>query len=69
MGQPKKLHGIVGGVGLLGVLAIYLCGVAVWSPLFLIWPQRIPGLTFPQTVMVRWDLVRMVWRSVLGWFR
>jgi hypothetical protein len=46
--------------------AAYLAGLALWTPLFTLWPRRYPGLTWPQSVAVRWSLVRKIWSMVTG---
>ena len=51
---------------LLLVVVLYVIGLAIWSPLFLVWPRRYAGLTFPQTVAVRFLLVRHIWTTLLG---
>jgi hypothetical protein len=45
---------------------IYLVGLTLWTPLFTLWPRRYPGLTWPQSVAVRWCLVRKIWSMVTG---
>ncbi len=52
---------------LLLLVALYAIGLAIWSPLFLVWPRCYDGLTFPQTVAVRFLLVRHIWTTLLGW--
>ncbi len=47
------------------VVVLYVIGLAIWSPLFLVWPRRYAGLTFRQTVATRFMLVRLIWTGLL----
>ena len=61
------MKGLVRDAALLGLVALYIVGLAIWSPLFLVWPRRYPSMTFGDTVVVRWVLVRHIWTRLITW--
>ena len=60
------MKGLIRYAGLLVFLALYVLGLAVWSPLFLTWPRRYPSMTFGETVAARWVLVRHIWTHLVA---
>ena len=46
--------------------AVYLIGLTIWTPFYIVWPRRYPGLTYFQSVAVRFTLVRHIWGLVTG---
>ena len=47
-------------------LLVYLIGLTMWTPFYIVWPRRYPGLTYFQSVAVRFTLVRHIWGLVTG---
>ena len=45
---------------------VYLIGLTIWTPFYIVWPRRYPGLTYFQSVAVRFTLVRHIWGLVTG---
>jgi hypothetical protein len=58
-------NGFVRNVLLFAFVALYLLGLAIWTPLFLFWPRRYPGLTYFQTVATRRVLVKHIWSHLV----
>jgi hypothetical protein len=44
---------------------MYVFGLAVWTPLFLVWPRRYPEMTYAESVSTRWVLVRHIWTKLV----
>jgi len=65
MTNDKPTRTFLGDCGLLLALALYVCALTVWTPLYLMLPWPIPGFTYRQTLAIRWDLVRLIWRHTL----
>ena len=65
MDDQRSSIGFVRGALLLAFVALYLFGLAIWTPLFLVWPRRYPDLTYSETVAVRWVLVRHIWSNLV----
>ena len=65
MRADKSARTFLGDCGLLLVHALYVCAVAVWTPLYLMLSWPIPGFTYRQTLAIRWDLVRLIWGHIL----
>lgn len=60
--KPRSRPTVVGCLFFL----VYLLGLTVWTPFYIVWPRRYPGLTYLQSVSVRSALVRHIWALVLG---
>jgi hypothetical protein len=65
MEDQRSSGGVLRGVLLLLVLATYVFGLAIWTPLFLVWPRRYPEMTYAETVLTRWGLVRHIWTGLV----
>ena len=65
MEVQRSLGAFLRSLLLLLVVAIYVLGLVVWTPLFLIWPRRYAGLTYLQTVWTYWVLVRHIWTNLV----
>ena len=63
--DDMKLRSGPTAVGCLLFLA-YLVGLTIWTPFYIVWPRRYPGLTYFQSVAVRFTLVRHIWGLVTG---
>ena len=50
---------------LLFVVVLYVVGLAIWTPLFLVWPRRYADMSFGETVATRWVLVRHIWTNLV----
>ena len=73
MNDPKNAPGDERGerppsVPVLGCLflGVYFVGLTIWTPFYIVWPRRYPGLTWFQSVAVRFTLVRHIWGLVTG---
>jgi len=42
-------------------VGMYMAGLTVWTPLYLVWPRCYPGTNWLQSVAIRWQLVRFIW--------
>jgi hypothetical protein len=65
MESQRSSGGFLRGMLLFVIIGVYLLGLAIWTPLFLIWPRRYAGMTFRETVATRWVLVRHVWTRLV----
>ena len=65
MEDQKSSGGCINGIVLLTLVGVYLFGLAIWTPFFLLWPCRYPEMTFRETVATRWELVRHIWANVV----
>ncbi len=65
MEDQRSSTGLLGSVLQLLVVATYVFGLAVWSPLFLFWPRCYPNMTYAESVSARWVLVRHIWTNLV----
>lgn len=65
MENQRSFSAVSRGILLLLVVVLYLIGMAIWTPLFLVWPKRYAGMTAWQTVATRWVLVRHIWTNLV----
>ena len=63
MEDKPSSGGFLRGVLLLAIVALYVLGLAIWTPVFLVWPRRYPEMTYPDTVATRWVLIRHIWTT------
>jgi len=69
MKKARQERTLLRECGVLLVLIVYVCAVAVWTPIYLLLPLPIPGLTYRETLACRWGLVRYLWLNIASWFR
>ena len=65
MENQRSFIAFLRGILLLLVVILYLIGLAIWTPLFLLWPQRYASMTFSETLATRWVLVRHIWANLV----
>lgn len=50
---------------LLFVVVLYVVGLVIWTPIFLVWPRCYADMSFGETVATRWVLVRHIWTNLV----